>query len=56
MGALSLVTGLGWGWIGNLASPGTVRSWVAPATGVGMLLTDLLHLVHIGVPSTPCCR
>jgi hypothetical protein len=50
MGALSLVTGLGFGWIGNLASPGTVRSWVAPATGVGMLLTDLLHAVHLGVP------
>ncbi|HUO49857.1 MAG TPA: polyprenol phosphomannose-dependent alpha 1,6 mannosyltransferase MptB, partial [Acidimicrobiales bacterium] len=50
MGALSLFTGLGFGWIGNLASPGTVRSWVAPATGVGMLLTDLLHLVHVGVP------
>jgi len=50
MGALSLVTGLGLGWIGNLASPGTVRSWVAPATGVGMVLTDLLHLFHVGVP------
>jgi len=49
MGGLSLVTGLGWGWIGNLASPGTVRSWVAPATGVGMLLTDVAHLFHIGV-------
>jgi len=50
MGALSLLTGLGWGWIGNLASPGTVRSWVAPATGVGMLLTDLAHLAHLGIP------
>src|SRR5579884_1207605 len=50
MGALSLVTGLGWSWVLNLATPGTVRSWVAPATGAGILLTDVAHLVHIGVP------
>ena len=50
MGALSLVTGLGWSWVMNLATPGTVRSWVAPATGAGILLTDVAHLVHIGVP------
>ncbi|HTZ10334.1 MAG TPA: polyprenol phosphomannose-dependent alpha 1,6 mannosyltransferase MptB [Acidimicrobiales bacterium] len=50
MGALSLVTGLGWSWVLNLATPGTVRSWVAPATGIGILLTDCLHLVGLGVP------
>jgi len=50
MGALSLVTGLGWSWVLNLATPGTVRSWVAPATGAGILLTDTAHLVGIGVP------
>jgi hypothetical protein len=50
MGGLSLVTGLGWSWVLNLATPGTVRSWVAPATGVGILLTDISHLVGIGVP------
>ena len=33
MGVLSLVSGLGWGWIANLGTPGTVRSWMAPATG-----------------------
>jgi len=27
-----------------------VRSWVAPATGAGIFLTDLAHLVGIGVP------
>ncbi len=47
--ALSAVSGLGIGWIGNLATPGTVRSWLAPATGVGMGLTDVLHLVGLGV-------
>jgi hypothetical protein len=50
MAALSLVTGLGWSWILNLATPGTVRSWVAPATGLGIVLTDFAHLVGIGVP------
>jgi hypothetical protein len=50
MGALSIVTGLGWSWVLNLGAPGTVRSWVAPATGAGIVLTDAAHLVHIGVP------
>ncbi|HMK99923.1 MAG TPA: polyprenol phosphomannose-dependent alpha 1,6 mannosyltransferase MptB [Acidimicrobiales bacterium] len=49
MGALSFVTGLGWSWVLNLATPGTVRSWVAPATGVGQLLTGMAHLVHVEV-------
>ncbi len=49
MGFLSLVTGLGWSWVLNLATPGTVRSWVAPATGAGELLTWLAHLAHVGV-------
>ena len=49
MGALSLVTGLGWSWVLNLGVPGTVRSWVAPATGAGIVLTDAAHLVGVGV-------
>jgi hypothetical protein len=47
--ALSAVSGLGLGWIGNLATPGTVRSWLAPATGIGMVITDALHVVGLGV-------
>jgi alpha-1,6-mannosyltransferase len=50
MGALSLVTGLGWSWVFNLATPGTVRSWIAPTTGAAILLTDVAHLVRIGIP------
>ena len=46
---LSLASGLGLGWIGNLATPGTVRSWLAPATGVGMVLSGALHTVGLGV-------
>jgi hypothetical protein len=50
LGALSLITGLGWSWVLNLGAPGTVRSWVAPATGAGIVLTDAAHLIGVGVP------
>jgi len=49
MALLSLISGLGWGWIKNLETPGTVRSWMAPATGLGELLSWLMHTVGIGV-------
>jgi alpha-1,6-mannosyltransferase len=53
LAALSLVSGLGWGWVGNLETPGTVRSWLAPATGIGMLLSTIAHAVGLtGVSST----
>ena len=39
MTVLSLVSGLGWGWIANLGTPGTVRSWMAPATAVGLVIS-----------------
>ncbi|MHB8220788.1 MAG: polyprenol phosphomannose-dependent alpha 1,6 mannosyltransferase MptB [Acidimicrobiales bacterium] len=46
---LSAVSGLGLGWIGNLATPGTVRSWLAPATGIGMEITSMLHVLGLHV-------
>jgi alpha-1,6-mannosyltransferase len=49
MAALSLVSGLGWGWIANLGTPDAVRSWMAPATAVGLVLSGALHILHIGV-------
>jgi alpha-1,6-mannosyltransferase len=49
MGVLSLVSGLGWGWIANLGTPGTVRSWMAPATGFGLLISGSAHVIGIGV-------
>ena len=49
MGALSLVSGLGWGWIANLGTPGTVRSWMAPATAVGLAISGTSHVMGIGV-------
>lgn len=48
---LTVVSGLGWGWVGNLATPGTVRSWLAPATGIGMLGSAVAHAVGLGVSS-----
>jgi alpha-1,6-mannosyltransferase len=50
---LSFASGLGIGWIANLDTPGTVRSWLAPATGIGMALSGLLHAVGLtAVPLT----
>ena len=52
LAALSLVSGLGWGWVANLETPGAVRSWLAPATGIGLLLSSIAHAVGLGVSST----
>lgn len=52
LAALTALSGLGLGWISNLATPGTVRSWAAPATGIGMGITELLHALGIGVSMT----
>lgn len=49
MVVLTMISGFGFGWIANLETPGTVRSWLAPATGVGMALTGFAHLVHLDV-------
>ncbi len=45
----SFTSGLGWGWIGSLLSPGVVRSWMAPTTAAAYLATDLAHVVGFGV-------
>jgi alpha-1,6-mannosyltransferase len=49
MAVLSFVSGLGWGWIANLGTPDAVRSWMAPATAVGLVISGALHVLHIGV-------
>jgi hypothetical protein len=43
----TFLAGFGFGWVENLLSNGTVRSWAAPATGVGMALTNTLHAVGL---------
>ena len=52
LGFLSILSGLGWGWVANLETPGTVRSWLAPTTAVGLGLSGLLHLVGWQVSTT----
>jgi len=51
VGATLLVTsfmaGFGFGWVNNLLTNGTVRSWAAPATAVGMALGNLMHAVGL---------
>jgi len=51
-GALTLASGLGFGWIYDLNAPGKVMSWAAPATGLGMLLTQVCHLFGYGVATS----
>ncbi len=41
------LAGFGFGWVKNLLSNGTVRSWAAPATGVGMAITNTLHALGL---------
>ncbi|HLK45336.1 MAG TPA: polyprenol phosphomannose-dependent alpha 1,6 mannosyltransferase MptB, partial [Acidimicrobiales bacterium] len=43
----TLIAGLGVGWVDNLLTPGTVRSWAAPATGLGMGAAALLHAAGV---------
>lgn len=39
----TFLAGFGFGWVNNLSTPGTVRSWAAPATGAGLALAGLAH-------------
>ena len=38
IGGWTYVAGFGFGWVRNLTSNGSVRSWAAPATGIGLSL------------------
>jgi alpha-1,6-mannosyltransferase len=49
MGALSLITGLGWGWVANLNAPDAVQSWLSPTTFLGVFFSDVLHLLGLTV-------
>ncbi len=48
MGGLSQLTGLGWGWLWALGTPGTVRSLFAPATALGVLGGNIFHMIGVG--------
>lgn len=49
LGFFSYTSGLGWGWIANLGTPGAVRSWMAPTTSLAFVVTAVAHFIHIGV-------
>jgi alpha-1,6-mannosyltransferase len=49
LGFFSYVSGLGWGWISILGTPGVVRSWASPTTGIAFMVTGISHLAHVDV-------
>ncbi len=51
LGFFSYVSGLGWGWISILGTPGAVRSWTAPTTSLAVIVTSFVHFVHLGISS-----
>jgi hypothetical protein len=46
--ALSIASGLGWGWIHAALTPGKVVSWLDPATALGLALSHLSHALGLG--------
>jgi len=47
LGLWTFLAGFGFGWVKNLLSNGTVRSWAAPATAVGMALGNTFHAIGL---------
>jgi len=45
LGLWTWLAGFGFGWVSNLLSNGTVRSWAAPATSVGLAIGYGLHAI-----------
>ncbi len=43
------VSGLGWGWVSILDTPGAVRSWTAPTTFLALTFSGIAHFFHVGV-------
>ncbi len=48
MVCISEVANLGWGWIGGLTEPDTVRSWLDPETGIALVLGHLVAVLGFG--------
>jgi hypothetical protein len=53
MGTLTALSGLGLGWVSNLSTPGTVRSWAAPATSIGLAIAWVCNHLGLAVSPTP---
>jgi hypothetical protein len=48
MGVISAVSNLGWHWLAGLANPGTVVSWLDPATALGLAIGHAAAAVGVG--------
>lgn len=48
MALLSEGAGLGWGWIGGLTNPDNIRSYLDPATAIGLAAGKVVALVGLG--------
>jgi alpha-1,6-mannosyltransferase len=48
MEIVTKVVGVGWGWIGALGNPDTVKSYLDPSTAIGLFSGHLLH--SLGFP------
>ncbi len=49
LGFFSWVTGLGWGWVTILGTPGVVKSWSSPTTSIAYVITGVAHVAHLGL-------
>jgi hypothetical protein len=49
LGFFSYLSGMGWGWVTNLDTPGVVRSWSAPTTAFAFVVSGLSHFVGVGL-------
>lgn len=47
LGVSTLLAGFGFGWVQNLLSNGTVRSWAAPATAIGLAIGRSMQAVGL---------
>jgi hypothetical protein len=47
MTLVSLASGFGWGWVTDLSTPGSVVSWLDPATAVGLALSHVCHALGL---------
>ena len=48
MEVLAILTGLGWGWVAGLSNPDTVRSWMDPATAIGLFAGHVVAALGLG--------
>ena len=49
LSAVAWITGLGWGWVRTAAAPARIITGITPVDSASRLLTDVAHLVGIGV-------